>query len=1177
MDVDFLADNNLCGQTILRLVSRGNAIIAELLRLSEFIPPSYRLDAGRSEQSSKYVEIISDFSYFKKAEQFDARIESDPHLRDMDDEFRENHLEIITRFYLAFESIHKYVLDLDRFVDELIEGAYIQQTLESVMLNDDGKQLMCEALFLYGVMLLVVDQKIEGSLREKMLVSYHRYSARRVSSDSNVDDVCKLLRSTGYVHGVGGKRPLNYPEDYFRRCPINSTYVNMVIGRLRSDDVYNQMSAYPFPEHRSTAVATQAGMLYVVLYFEPEILHSNTAKMREIVDRYFPDNWVIGIYMGLTVNLIDAWEPYKAAKQALNNTLEPRIIREMASKHAVKLAKLNPEVQRLLKEGVLGEDTLLDCTNNVINLLRECNVTLRWMLLHTNPLLSSAETNKRCRQVREQVLQDSKCKPLQVFELLLNTAQLELKVRETFRHMLKEKKSSWEEGQKDCVDRMTELAEVFSGSKPLARVERNDDLKSWFAEISVQIQSLSYDDPTATGRKTVQLIQALEEVQEFHQLESNVQVKQFLVDSRKILHQMIRMLGVREDVLITIQIVGDLSYAWEIVDGYTIYMQQGIKKDPSLVIKLRATFLKLSSALDLPLMRINQAKSPDLMTVSQYYSGELVTYVRKVLQIIPETMFGLLDRIIRLLTNKIKEVPTRLEKDRLKEYAQLDERYEVANLTHAVSVFTEGILMMKTTLVGIIEIDPKQLLEDGIRKELVRQVATALHQYLVFNPKAKTSELIPKLEALGRIMEGFQKSFEYIQDYINIYGLKIWQEEVSRIISYNVEQECNTFLRHKVHDWQSIYQSHTIPIPKFAPMDDSANNFIGRLTNEILRVTDPKATIYVDATSTWYDVKTRIEIIDVKMFSKLQVAIGTFGINGLDRLLSFMIVQELQTFLRLLQRGILQDKQWTELLSSFVTTLEGPSSTVTKPTIQPTKMYSSMLAKTQKVLTSRFLDSILKIGQMQLLRYHIAHELNTCCKFDSKYLAGSLSTFNDALMSDIRAHYANPSKPYPKEENPLLYELSSYLEWSGIAEPLAKIYVTTKSLPHFPLFVFLLLICQMSRLVYLRNVGTLLCKKMTDPLDGVPVVTGMVTLLKQFHPDVTKTFLSYVGQYIHSMIMATCGSITGSNKTPELPMEVVSTLFFLENMTRFGHISRKEISNHIPPYIFDNFLGATPP
>ncbi len=39
-----------------------------------------------------------------------------------------------------------------------------------------------------------------------------------------------------------------------------------------------------------------------------------------------------------------------------------------------------------------------------------------------------------------------------------------------------------------------------------------------------------------------------------------------------------------------------------------------------------------------------------------------------------------------------------------------------------VSVFTEGVLAMEKTLMGIIEVDPKKLLQDGIRKELVRQV-----------------------------------------------------------------------------------------------------------------------------------------------------------------------------------------------------------------------------------------------------------------------------------------------------------------------------------------------------------------------------------------------------------------------------------------------------------------------
>ena len=43
-----------------------------------------------------------------------------------------------------------------------------------------------------------------------------------------------------------------------------------------------------------------------------------------------------------------------------------------------------------------------------------------------------------------------------------------------------------------------------------------------------------------------------------------------------------------------------------------------------------------------------------------------------------------------------------------------------------------------------------------------------------------------------------------------------------------------------------------------------------------------------------------------------------------------------------------------------------------------------------------------------------------------------------ALLEDIERHYQDPSLPYPKEENPLMYELTSYLDSAGISNPLDK-------------------------------------------------------------------------------------------------------------------------------------------
>lgn len=98
-------------------------------------------------------------------------------------------------------------------------------------------------------------------------------------------------------------------SNIFSRIPIPKNFIDMVLGRLRSDDIYNQVSllspwqsslillpqisSYPNPAHRSTALTTQAAMLYVILFFSPDTLNSKQAQMREIVDKHFPDNWVM--------------------------------------------------------------------------------------------------------------------------------------------------------------------------------------------------------------------------------------------------------------------------------------------------------------------------------------------------------------------------------------------------------------------------------------------------------------------------------------------------------------------------------------------------------------------------------------------------------------------------------------------------------------------------------------------------------------------------------------------------------------------------------------------------------------------------------------------------------------------------------------------------------------------
>jgi len=76
---EFLSETNLCGQTLLRLVSRGNAIVAELLRLSNHIPEVFVVDLASPQahpEQKRYADIIFDFKYLKTADFYEHKIQS---------------------------------------------------------------------------------------------------------------------------------------------------------------------------------------------------------------------------------------------------------------------------------------------------------------------------------------------------------------------------------------------------------------------------------------------------------------------------------------------------------------------------------------------------------------------------------------------------------------------------------------------------------------------------------------------------------------------------------------------------------------------------------------------------------------------------------------------------------------------------------------------------------------------------------------------------------------------------------------------------------------------------------------------------------------------------------------------------------------------------------------------
>jgi WASH complex subunit strumpellin len=95
-----------------------------------------------------------------------------------------------------------------------------------------------------------------------------------------------------------------------------------------------------------------------------------------------------------------------------------------------KIGKLNKQVEGYLIEGVLVEEYVLKNISSLLKFMKECNICLRWIILHTSELPIGADINKRCKEMLKLVMTDTQYIPSDVFKLLLNTAQFEFNLKE---------------------------------------------------------------------------------------------------------------------------------------------------------------------------------------------------------------------------------------------------------------------------------------------------------------------------------------------------------------------------------------------------------------------------------------------------------------------------------------------------------------------------------------------------------------------------------------------------------------------------------------------------------------------------------------------------------------------------------------------------------------------------
>lgn len=113
--------------------------------------------------------------------------------------------------------------------------------MENVLTEKEGRRLLIEVYYHYGVMLMLLDRLIPAIARERMVVCYVRYKS--AFGTDNTALVAKMCKNTQARFTADKTKtislPAKYPMDYFGRFALDRMLIETLINSLKDDDIYN--------------------------------------------------------------------------------------------------------------------------------------------------------------------------------------------------------------------------------------------------------------------------------------------------------------------------------------------------------------------------------------------------------------------------------------------------------------------------------------------------------------------------------------------------------------------------------------------------------------------------------------------------------------------------------------------------------------------------------------------------------------------------------------------------------------------------------------------------------------------------------------------------------------------------------------------------------------------------
>ncbi|KAJ6807389.1 putative WASH complex subunit strumpellin-like protein isoform X1 [Iris pallida] len=1119
---------------LLGFCSRAQTLISELLLLSDRIPPEFR--------DRRFDPVLFDLRYLDSPDEFELRIRGNAELEVLEDELREVCSGYLGRFFLFVNCAVVYYLELLKYLNDLEEGVYMQCTLDRILENEQGLQLLTESMTLFGCLLLLLEHFMSGFLREKFLVAHIRHD--HCPDFLNLNHVLLLCRA--HLPIVGSSRhvssPLSScmvsvqkPEDLFARFPFPTEVVDAVITRIRDGDMYNQVRHYPDPQHRTVALSSQAGWLYVLLFYSSRLLHDGLV-MREIVDRFFKDCWVVTIFLYFSIDLFVSWDAYKEAKASLSSHHSSTSIHDRSKLHYSKVTDLLSELDVILLDGVLTKDYVLYNSSNLLSLVQTCNVTLRWLLLHRTSFDKKLRDTVIAAGLAYQVNGDS------LLQLLLRSSKLEFEVQQLYAELLESRQVLWHEKKNCTYVCIQELSAHCSGSWVSSCKIKNENLKDLIGKLTLEVDSLVCTRTGSSGRIIYRVLSVLKDVGQIHQIEESLQIKQLLSEAQKCLQDMIKVLDLDNDTMSSFYAISNAVYAWGHIARFSELLSKKIEQNPYVLLILHAFFLKFRLLLDIPLSRIRQNQSSDLPPVTQHYSSKFAAQICETLEIVPVMLL----RIFSEGAFQTGQPFHHLDKDNIHGFMQLDRQLNLAKAANDIAILSKGMTIMSKSFFGLINLDLQKWLEDQMRKKLSELLKNRLNSFSVFS-NAEPDKLEAKLRTLSNHIMSLSLTMESIQDLLNLNGNHIWEEVFTEVLEHCAQREHAGYRKRRD---SRISPSYLKELP-------NAETFLGHLLCQVLQLTCPSRSVFIEPLSGWFNAEGQ-ELLGLHFFDLFDACVGQVGLARLDSLLTVLIKENLENASRGLK--ILLNARCLEELRKLDNSL-GPATSL--PLLLGSS-YTQMI-RIFDPSWDPWIDTLAFVGQLQLLRSLVSLKLKSACKVK----AGIISSAMEGMLASINSQRDKILKSKGEDGASIegfLQSLKMQQKLCGFLSPFQTVYISEDPPTFLGRFASAFSISQLSRYVLNTHLGTLTSRSKKSILDFSPVIIGLGTFLHQFHPFHTTQYLQFMGQYVRITAETTLELLHKPEKGSKVASsEVSKSIFWLLCFCKYMGVPKDTIDSCLPP------------